>query len=201
MSCLISKVPESLAVTLTLCMLYIFVSFSLPIEFENQNIINQVTAQNNPTSSNFVTYNGSKYGLTIDYPTNWNKTEDATGVWFFSPVDQTGNIRIQSEPKLNTTLANLVKAQFIILQETHKEVDVLSSNITTVDGNTANRTDYKFKDEIPKFLGADIFDYTAFQVTTVKNDKLYTFIYFSTPDKFDIFLPIAQKMLGTIKIS
>ena len=198
MSSSIFKIFGSLVFTL---ILYMFVSFSLLIDFENQNMINQVTAQNNPTSSNFVTYNGSKYGFTIDYPSNWNKTEDSTGIWFFSPVDQTGNIRIQSEPKLNTTLANLVKAQFIILQKTHKEVDVLSSTLTTVDGNPANRTNYKFKDEIPKFLGADIFDYTAFQVTTAKDDKLYTFIYFSTPDKFDIFFPIAQKMLGTLKLS
>ena len=171
-----------------------------PILIDNQNIGMEARAQSAPTTSEFVPYNGSKYGMNIEYPSNWNLTEDASGVWFVSPVDQTGNIRIQSEPTQNLSLAKLVQAQLLISKDSHKLLNITSSNTTILDGNPANRTDFKFRDEIPKFLGVDIFDYVSFQISAVKGDKLYTFIYFSTPENFYLFLPIAQKMLGTLKI-
>lgn len=69
--------------------------------------------------------------------------------------------------------------------------------MTTLGGLPGNRTDYKFKVEVPKFLGSNIFDYTAFQVSAIKDDRLYTFTYFSTPEDFYLFLPIAQIMLSS----
>jgi hypothetical protein len=174
--------------------------FSYAVLIENQNIWSEVEAQTDPTTTKLIPYDGSKYGIDIDYPSNWNITEDDDGVWFVSPVDQTVNIRIKSESIGNASLAKLVQAQLLISQNAHKELNIVSSNITVLDGNPANRTDYKFKEEIPKFLGADLLDYTSFQISAVKGDKLYTFIYFSTPDNFYLFLPIAQKMLSTLKI-
>jgi len=183
-----------------LLLLTIFSFLTCAILISNQNIPMEARAQSGPTSSEFVHYNGSKYGMNIEYPANWNLTEDTSGVWFISPVDQTGNIRIQSEPTQNLSLAKLVQAQLLISKASHKLLNVTSSNTTILDGNPANRTDFKFRDEIPKFLGADIVDYISFQVSAVKGDKLYTFIYFSTPENYHLFLPIAQKMLGTLKI-
>lgn len=156
--------------------------------------------ETNPTTREFVTYNGAKYGISIEYPDNWNITEDASGVWFISPVDESGNIRITSQPAPNMSLTDLVQFQSLQTKDSNKEVNIVSSNMTTLDENPANRTDYKFKVEVPKFLGADIFDYNAIRISTVKDDTLYTFSYFATPDTFYIFLPIVQKMLSTLKI-
>ena len=72
--------------------------------------------------------------------------------------------------------------------------------MTMLDKIPANRTDYKFKVEVPKFLGADIFDYGAIQISAIKDNTLYTVTYFADPETFHIFLPIVQKMLGTLKI-
>lgn len=189
---------EKLKTFLPVFAFFLLLSFSIPIA--NQNILTEAKGQNNPTSTKFTNYNGSKYGISIEYPSNWNITEDNEGVWFVSPVDQTGNIRIQSEPAQNISLAKLVQAQLLISKDSHKEFNIVSSNMTVLDGNPANRTDIKFKDEVPKLLGTDIFDYTSFQISAVKGDKLYTFMFFSTPDNFYLFLPIAQKMLSTLKI-
>jgi hypothetical protein len=158
------------------------------------------TAQNSPTTSNFATYDGSKYGMSIGYPDNWKITEDPSGVWFSSPVDETGNIRIESQPSQNRSLTELVQVQLLQTKNSNKELNIVSSNMTTLDENPANRTDYKFKVEVPKFLGADIFDYNAIQISTVRDGKLYTVTYFATAETFYIFLPIVQKMLGTLKI-
>ena len=154
-----------------------------------------------PTTSKFVMFNGTKYGTIIQYPDNWKINEDSTGVWFVSPIDETGNVRIESQPAKNGSLALMVQAQLLQSKQSYKELDIASSNITTLDGVPGNRTDYKFKVEVPKFLGSDIFDYTAFQISAVKGDRLYTFTYFSTPQNFHLFLPIVHKMLSTFKIS
>ena len=72
--------------------------------------------------------------------------------------------------------------------------------MSTIDGNPANRNDYKFKVEVPKFLGADIYDYDAFKISALKGENLYTFTYFSDLENFYLFLPIVQKMLSTLEI-
>jgi hypothetical protein len=153
-----------------------------------------------PTTTKFVTYDGSKYGIIIQYPENWKIKEDPSGAWFVSPVDETGNVRIESQPSLNASLALLVQEQLLQSKESYKELTVTSSNITTLSNIPANRTDYKFKIEVPKFLGADVYDYIAIQISAIRADKFYTFTYFSTTENYHLFLPIAQKMLSSLRI-
>lgn len=160
----------------------------------------EVSPSQNATTSKFLTYNGTKYGTAIQYPSSWKVSEDATGVWFISPVDETGNVRIESLKAINGSLPLTVQAQLIQSKQSYKEFNIVSSNLTTVDGLPANRTDYKFKLEIAKFLGSESFDYTGFQISALKGDRLYTFTYFSTPENFHLFLPIVQKMFSTFKI-
>jgi hypothetical protein len=156
--------------------------------------------EGSPTTTEFVNYDGmKKYGISIEYPANWNITEDASGVWFISPVES-GNVRITSQPARNLSLVDLVQIQNLQTKNSNKELTIVSSNMTTLDGTPANRTDYKFKVEVPKLLGADIFDYDAIRISGIKDDKLYTLTYFATPETFYIFLPIVQKMLSTLKI-
>lgn len=160
----------------------------------------EVGTSQDATTTKFVTYNGTKYGVTIQYPNSWKVSEDSTGVWFISPVDETGNVRVESLKAINGSLALTVEAQLMQSKQSYKEFNIVSSNLTTLDGLAANRTDYKFKVEIAKFLGSEISDYTGFQTSAVKGDRLYTFTYFSTAENFHLFLPIVQKMLSTFKI-
>jgi hypothetical protein len=82
----------------------------------------------------------------------------------------------------------------------YNEFKVLSSNTTSLDDNPANRTGYQFKIEEPKFMGVDVFDFTAIQISTIKNNNFYTFLYYSNPENFHIFLPIAEKMISTLRL-
>lgn len=158
------------------------------------------TVTTSPTTMKIIDYDGSKYGFHVQYPANWNLTEDQSGVWFVSPVDSTGNIRIERQPAHNLSLSDLVTVQLLQARESYKQLKVLSSNLTSLDGNPANRTDYQFKIEEPRFMGVDVFEFTAIQFSSIKNNNFYTFTYFSNPENFHIFLPIAQKMLSTLRL-
>ena len=95
---------------------------------------------------------------------------------------------------------NPFKYQLLLAKNSYKGLDVVSTNMTTLDGTPANGTDYKFKMEFPKFLGTDVVDYSAIQISSIKGEKLYTLTYFSPAENFNIFLPIVEKMLSSIKI-
>lgn len=151
-------------------------------------------------SSTYVPYDGSKYGFNVQHPSNWNMSEDGSGVWFFSPVNETANIRFESQPSLNLSLSKNVQAQLLLAKKSYKGLDIVSTNLTNLDGNPANRTDYKFKMEFPKFLGTDVVDYAAFQISSINGSKLYTVTYFAPPESFYKFLPTIQKMIGSLKI-
>ena len=162
------------------------------------------TEDNNPSSTKFIPYNDSKYGLSFEYPANWNITERESGIWF-SSLDGTGNIGFQIQPAQGKSLQELVKIQLDQYNVEFKDFRVLSSNSTTLAGNAANRTDYSFKTEEPKYLGTslfgtDILNFLATAISTIRNDNLYTVTYISTADTFDIFLPIAEKMMSSIRI-
>ena len=54
-----------------------------------------------------------------------------------------------------------------------------------------------FREKLSSYI---IFDFKAIQISTIKNKNLYTFTYFSNPEHYDIFLPIAQKMRNSLKL-
>jgi hypothetical protein len=152
------------------------------------------------TTAEFIPYNGSKFGMAIQYPKNWNITEDSRGVWFTSPADKTGNIRISSQPVSNASLAELVQVQLLQTKDSYSYFTINSSKLTTMAGSPANRTDYQIKDKVQRLFGADIYEYDVIQVSAIKSNRLYTFTYFSTPQNFHLFLPLVEKMLSTLKI-
>jgi hypothetical protein len=186
-------------VGITICGLLMCVAFG------QVSVIQASTEENNPSTSKFIPYNNtSNYGLAFEYPENWKITERDSGVWF-SSLDGSGNIGIQIQPTQNRSLQELVKIQLVQYKAGFKDFRVLSSNGTTISGNAANRTDYSFKTEEPKFLGTnlfgtDILNFSAIAISAIKNDNLYSVTYISTAENFNIFLPIAEKMLSTIRI-
>ena len=132
-------------------------------------------------------------------PANWNTTEDQSAVWFVSPVDSTGNIRIERQPASNLSLSDLVNVQLFQSKESYNEFKIPIFEHYFTGRKSCERTDYQFKIEEPKFMGVDVFDFTAIQISTIKNNNFYTFLYYSNPENFHIFLPIAQKMISTLK--
>ena len=186
-------------ISLTICWLLLYVASG------QASIIQASTAENNPFTTKFIPYNASKYLLAFEYPENWNITERDSGIWFSSPGDGTGNFGIQIQPTQNKSMQELVRIQLVQYDKGFKDFRVLSSKNTTLLGSISNRTDYSFKTEEPKFLGTNLFgvdtiNFLAFAISTIKNDKLYSVTYISPAEKYNEFLPIAEKMLSTLRI-
>jgi eukaryotic-like serine/threonine-protein kinase len=167
-----------------------------------------VSAQENSNVSNvpFKPYNNTQYKFAIEYPENWNIKERDSAIWFASPVDgSSGNFGVQVQSSQNISMGQLVQDQLERYKQGFKDFHVISSNLTSLFGKTANRTDYSFKSEEPKYLGTDLFgttidNFLALAVSTIKNGNFYTVTYISTAENFDKFLPTAEKMLSTLKL-
>ena len=184
---------------LVLCAISCLVIFKF-YSFGLISFVNVYGAQDNVTTTKFVTYNSTKYGFAIDYPENWKTREVESDVWFEAPVAATGTMGIIIQPSQNMSLPELVQVQLDQIKETSKELKLISSNQTTLADNPANRTDFTYKVEERNLFGADTYEYRVIEVSALKGDTFYTVLYPATSENFYLFLPIVQKMLSTLKI-
>jgi hypothetical protein len=158
------------------------------------------SSQNQTTTESFLTYFNPKYPFTLQYPQNWAVEEEQNGVWFRSPVDESGNIRIGFAPAYNASLAGLVAVHLKELENSFDDFKIINSTNTSLGGVQANVTNYLFSLEDKKLFTTDTYKFVGTQFATLKNDIFYSITYFSSPENFNIFLPTAKKMLSTLKI-
>lgn len=157
--------------------------------------------QSQATTESFVIYDNPKYPFTLQYPHNWKVKEDKNDVWFISPVEQSGNFRIEYQPAYNQTLSNLVQLQLNQLGASFKDFKILRSNLTMLAGIPANLTMYSFSMEQQNLFITNTYKFMGVQISALESDSLYTIVYFSYPENFDIYLPAAKKMIGTFRIT
>lgn len=153
------------------------------------------------TTEAFISYNNPDNHFSLQYPRNWNITEDQSGVWFTSPVDKSGNFRIEGQPANNRTLSDLVAIQLNQSKNDFKDFKIIRSNNITLAGITANLTDYSFTIEEQNLFATNSYNFIGMQISALKNNDLYTITYFSNPENFDIYLPTVQKMIESIKLT
>ena len=190
---------DGLKELLVLCAISCLVIFEL-YSFGLISFVNVYGAQDNATTTKFVTYSSPKYGVAIDYPGNWKIREGESEVWFEAPVAATGTMGIIIQSSQNMSLPELVQVQLDQIKETSKELNVISSNLTTLAGIPANRTDFTYKVEEGNLFGAVTYEYRVIEISALKGDTFYTILYPATLQNFHLFLPIVQKMLSTLKI-
>ena len=159
------------------------------------------TVQSNATTQAFVTYVNPKYPFSFQYPQNWLVKEQSNSVWFTSPADSSGNVRIDCDPVLDQNLTNLVDVQLDELASTFKDFKKINSNTTTLGGVEANTTNFSYGMEELILFSTNIVKFNGMLTSALKGDNFCTVFYFSTPEFFDIYLPIVQKMIGSLKWS
>lgn len=159
------------------------------------------TTQSPATTEPFVKYNNPKYPFTLQYPQNWKIKEDQKFLWFIPTVAERGGFRIEYQSAYNQTLSNLVEIQLNQLGASFKDFRIIGSNLTELAGIPANLTVYSFSTEQQNFLSTNTYKFMGMQISALKSDSLYTIMYFSSPENFDIYLPTVKKMIGTFRIT
>jgi hypothetical protein len=148
---------------------------------------------------NFLTYENPRFGMTMQYPGDWEKKEYNTNptanntiVEFSGPSDltlRTPLLSIFVYPSNGTILENAI-------DETIKDIEntrVNSSRLTTLENNTkAYLLNYTIDTAHAVFQ--------KMQIWTEKSGFFYVITYTETPNRFKTNLPLVYQMLDSINI-
>lgn len=187
---------------------------------------NKQTA-NKESKSNLLEYENPSYGITIKYPTDWNKIEPVTFkgdhnkavVEFKSPSEKplqndlaTIHISVHNLPSHNmldqfTTFLNKSDSQKILLR------GFILSYFTSLLTKKLPDFDFIKSESDEKTTLADnpaqkiVYQYRdeqdiikAMEVLTVKGDKGFIISYTAEASKYSDFIPIIKKMMDSLKI-
>ena len=148
----------------------------------------------------FLTYqNNSTLGIAIQYPSNWERTEDGNGnsVLFLSPSESKSDkvlesLSIKAFPN-NVSLSKLADRSINYYKQNYIGFHLIESNLITFKLSLAYMLKYTYTDMLfGKGMRIDI--------GTTSGNKLYVISYFAEPAKFSLYLPTIQKMIDSLEI-
>ena len=164
------------------------------------------------TTTNFLTYQNSTYGIKIQYTSDWLYKESNTSnssvqtvVTFVSPnlvtaapigIDKSLaalTIAVQSLPFHNLPLNTYTNLNVNTLRQSEPGFQLLMSNDTTLAGgnNPAHKITYTVATGLKTMA-----------VYTIKGDKAFILEYITGSEAtYSSYLPIAQKMVGSFQIT
>jgi eukaryotic-like serine/threonine-protein kinase len=219
--------PQSSIVVVITFMVLLLVSVStqhpfsllkLPKEAIAQQQSGQETRQNVPlgaaSGGNFTNYTNPQYGFSLLYPTEWvneelNPGANATFLMSFGPpASEFGDfvfvyMAVKNLTNNNTSLDQFANQEIGLLKlppaatsptEDTSARTIVESGQTTIAGNTpAYKVVYfeKVSGTLSKVM----------EVYTVQQNKGYIFTYLAYTDIYDVYLPIAQKMVDSLNIT
>ena len=172
--------------------------FFLPLPSSPQsNSTNSTTAA--ASAANFLTYQNSTYGISVQHPSNWIKEENHNStspghiVKFSSPQGTppaTVNIIGGNRLPLNMSLEEFSAASINNLRQSFPRFNLLESNSTTLGGFPAHRVVYTA--EVAPGFGVKFM-----QVWTIKDARDFIITDGSLPSDFSNYLPTIQHMINS----
>ena len=146
------------------------------------------------------TYNNKDYGITIDYPANWEMHERVEGsvVVFASPAQTTMdvfrenvNVAIQDLSTNHLTLDQFTDVATKQLTAVFNNVKIVSSTPATLAGRPAHQIVY---------VATGDTNLKIMHIWFVENNMAYTVTYTAAESKYDEFLGTANKMIKSFKV-
>lgn len=172
--------------------------FFLPsLSSSQSNSTNSTTAA--ASVSNFLTYQNSTYGISVQHPSNWireenhNATSPGRIVKFSSPQGTpraTLNIIGGNRLPLNMSLEQFSAASINNLRQSFPRFNLLESSSTTLGGFPAHRAVYTA--EVAPGFGVKFM-----QVWTIKDARDFIITEASLPSDFSNYLPTIQHMIDS----
>jgi eukaryotic-like serine/threonine-protein kinase len=160
------------------------------------------TTPTNAAENNFLTYENSTLGIKMQYPSSWTKQTAGHGATFVLLSNSEKNSE-QFMAKLNATSITGFPPNVPLKALADRVVDgykhflrnfkIESYANTTVVGNNGIKIVYTYTDS--KNNG-----FKATDIALIKDDRLYVIQYYVEASKYQIYLPILQKMIDSFQM-
>lgn len=172
----------------------IFITLTSPLLLLHPN--SQALAQ-----EQFLTYEDPELGISIQYPSNWEKLVSLNNFVTFTAPPETDTriypaalgLKVQEVSSQNISLQEITKVQISDLKKSNPDLNVLESTSTTIADNPAHKIVFSAIDnkEVER---------KAMQVWTVIGNKAFLITYKAEPDKFSSYLPTIERMIESFKV-
>ncbi len=158
----------------------------------------------NTNGSSYLTYQDHTDGISLIYPSNWQKIEYPSAAMnygeghriiasFLAPLDPSDQWR----SSLNVQISNISNLKNIISQ---------NGNATTINvaGHNGSKVEYTNTERM--YLNRDLTNSSSIklkimQVWTTIGDNTYVLTYNAEASKYQQYLPIIEKMVSSFKVS
>ena len=149
----------------------------------------------------FQTYSNAPFGFTMQYPSNWSRTElshnnSAVLIVVFRTPSILGSLNILSINHIsakNATLPALVNAYIAHLRQSGKLLGPLSSTQTSLAGNPATRLVYTT-------ISPQGVKFGLLQEISLIGNKTFFITYGSPTPSYPTYLPAVQRMIESIRL-
>ena len=150
----------------------------------------------------YTTYDNPNFGITIQYPSDWDFEERDTGfskgVIFLVPtspqkyMDKLSIGILDAEP--NQSVNDLANEVIEFNKKQMTGYQVIESTPLNLNGNNAHKIVYTDNTQL---FG----DAKGMLIEIIKADKLYEILYTTKPQRYDELLPIIQEMINSFQIT
>jgi len=146
------------------------------------------------TTTNFLTYTNSTYGIRIQYPSDWEKIHTSQSIISFrSPLNSRFAIMIPLSLPQDMTLSSFSNASIKGISKNFESFNLTTSSLTTIAyNNPAEQIMFT-----AKVRGSDLRFLGDFMV---KDGKGYSIAFGSPIQQYSKDLPIAEKMINSLQI-
>ena len=149
----------------------------------------------------FLTYEDITTGVSIQFPSNWEKSVNLNNFVTFRAPPETDTrvypaalgLKIQELTSQNVPLQEVTKVQMSELKKTNPDLKISESSSTTLAGKPAHKVVFSATDN-------DQVKRKALQLWTVVDNKAILITYKAQPDKYSSYLPTIEKMINSFQI-
>lgn len=171
----------------------IIISTLLIIIFASSSI--QVLAQ-----EQFLTYEDITTGISIQFPSNWEKSVNLDNFVTFRAPPETDTriypaalgLKIQELASKSVLLQEVTKVQLSELRKSNPNLDISESTSTTLAGKPAYRVVFTATDN-------NQVERKAMQIWTIIDNKAILITYKAQPDKYSTYLPTIERMISSFQ--
>jgi hypothetical protein len=149
----------------------------------------------------FLTYEDITTGISIQFPSNWEKSVNLNNFVTFRAPPETDTrvypaalgLKIQELTSQNVSLQGVTKVQMSELKKTNPDLKLSESTSTTLAGKPAHKVVFSATDN-------NQVQRKALQLWTVIDNKAILITYKAQPDKYSSYLPTIEKMINSFQV-